>query len=73
MKTEVGGSPELTLYTCPNGCGWYRRITPNYDWNAEMIMHPLYGRIANADAANRDVNHHNCDAHKAAVARLRRY
>lgn len=66
--------PKLHIesWSCPFNCGWTRsfHVKPASRAN-DVIDHPIWGLVTNYQAAQLDIENHDCKAYKAAITRLR--
>jgi hypothetical protein len=52
--------PPIRKIKCSRACGWHRAYTDSREWKDTIIDHPLYGKVRNEVAVERDVWDHNC-------------
>jgi len=62
--------PVHTKWTCPRGCGYYRVYQLNNWWLTDTLIHPLHGKISEAQLVQLDISGHDCRMYLEARKRI---
>lgn len=70
---QVDPGKNVKRIYCGNRCGWHRDYTDTVEWLNQLVDHPIYGQIIEADLVQLDIKGHNCLRNYEIVAKFRRY